>query len=93
MLIFKIIGNLQICYLGMTLYVYINKGNVGTQEIKILDHVRIQKTLSNFYNVLFVFLVDEGKEDPNTAKTGHHRPASETPLKWRLADWPKMAQY
>ena len=26
------------------------------------------------------FLVYEGKEDPNSTKTGHHRPASETPL-------------
>ena len=39
---------------------------------------------SNFDNV---FLVDDGKEDPNTTKAGHHWPASETPLNWRFADW------
>ena len=38
---------------------------------------------SNFDNV---FLVDDGKEDPNTTKAGHHWPASETPLNWRFAD-------
>ena len=25
-------------------------------------------------------LVDEGREDPNTTKAGHHRPANETPF-------------
>ena len=36
-----------------------------------------------------IFLVDEGKEDPNTAINRHHRPASETPLlafRWRADD-------
>ena len=27
-------------------------------------------------------LVDEGREDPNTTKAGHHRPTSETPIKY-----------
>ena len=38
---------------------------------------------SNFDNVfpLFcLFLGDEGREDPSTTISGHHRPASETPL-------------
>ena len=26
-------------------------------------------------------------------KAGHHRPASETPFKWRFAGVPKMAQH
>ena len=36
-----------------------------------------------------MFLVDERKEDENTCttKTGHHRPASETPFKWRHVRW------
>ena len=38
---------------------------------------------SNFDNV---FLVDDGKEDPNTTKAGHYWTASETPLNWRFAD-------
>ena len=33
-----------------------------------------------------VFLVDDGREDPNTTKAGHHWPASETPLNCRFAD-------
>ena len=33
------------------------------------------------------FLLDDGREDPNTTKAGHHWPASETPLNWRFADW------
>ena len=34
---------------------------------------------SNFFS--FFFLVDEGREYPNTTKSGHYRPASETPFK------------
>ena len=34
-------------------------------------------TLTTFF-VLFC----EGREDPNSTKTGHHQPASETPFKW-----------
>ena len=48
-------------------------------------------TLTTFFVV--VFLVDEGREDPNTTKVGHHRPASETSFKWRFAGLPMMAQH
>ena len=37
------------------------------------------------------FLVNEGREDPNTTKVGHHRPASETPFQWRFAGGPMLA--
>ena len=39
------------------------------------------------------FLVDEGREGQNTTYAGHHRPASETPFKWRFAGRPIMAQH
>ena len=39
------------------------------------------------------FLVDEGREDQNPLKAGHHRPASETKLKWRFAGVPMTAQH
>ena len=45
---------------------------------------------SNYDNV---FLVDEGREDPNTTISGHHWPASKTPFKWRFAGMPMMAQH
>ena len=32
-------------------------------------------------HLITFFLVDEGIEDPNLTKMGHHGPASETPLK------------
>ena len=40
-----------------------------------------------------VFLVDEGKENPNITTRGHHQPASETPFKWRFAGVLMMAQH
>ena len=40
-----------------------------------------------------VFLADEAIEDPNTAIMGHHRPASQAPLKWRFAGGPMVAQH
>ena len=46
---------------------------------------------SKFDNVFFICLfclVDEGIDDPNITKMGHHRPASETPFKWRFAGGP-----
>ena len=45
---------------------------------------------SNYDNVL---IVDEERDDPNTTKTGHYRPASKTPLKWRFAGGPMMTQH
>ena len=44
-------------------------------------HTRIQKVLSEGFNFNNVFLVDEGREDPNT-----------TIFKWRFAGVPMMAQ-
>ena len=43
-------------------------------------HSRIQTGVGGNSDNVFV-LVDEGREDPNTAKTGHHRPTSETSFK------------
>ena len=36
------------------------------------DHARIQKVLSDWVNLVFCrcFLVDKGKKDPNTTKSG-----------------------
>ena len=44
---------------------------------------------------LFIVLVDKGgRKDQNTTTiTGHHRPSSETPFKWRSAGMPMMAQH
>ena len=45
-------------------------------------------------NLITFIQVDEGIEDLNIIKQmGNHRPASETPFKWRLAGGPMMAQY
>ena len=38
-----------------------------------------------------LFLVDDGIQVP--LKAGHHRPASETPFKWRFVGVPMMAQH
>ena len=54
---------------------------------------RLLKALSEASKFDNVFLVDEGKEDPNTAINRHHRPASETPLlafRWRADDGPTL---
>ena len=47
---------------------------------------------SNFDNVFFYF-VEEELEDQIPLKAGHHRPASETPFKWRFAGEPMVAQH
>ena len=47
----------------------------------------------NLITFLFCFLDDKEMEDTNTAINGHHRLASETPLKWRFAGGPIMAQH
>ena len=39
---------------------------------------------------MFFSLVDEGRENPNTTKSGYHRHASETPFKWRFAGGPMI---
>ena len=41
--------------------------------------------------LLFSFY--EGKRIKIALKAGHHRPASETPFKWRFAGGPMMAQH
>ena len=46
---------------------------------------------SNSDNV--IFLVDEGRKDPNAAISGPSSVARETPFKWRLAGVPMMAQH
>ena len=35
----------------------------------------------------------ETREDPNTTKSGHHRPASDPPYIWRFAGVPMMTQH
>ena len=50
--------------------------------------VRGGPTLTTFF-----FLVNEGRDDPNTTINGHHRPASETPFLafcWRADDGPTL---
>ena len=54
----------------------------------LIDLARIQKVMSGGVQFLFVFLVDEGSEDPNTTISGC---AMETPFKWRLAGVSMMA--
>ena len=39
---------------------------------------------------LTVFFVDVGRYNQNTTKTGHHRPARETPFRWRADDCPTL---
>ena len=45
----------------------------------------LRKLFQRGSNFDYVFLVDEGREGPYTTKVGQHRPASETPFKWRFA--------
>ena len=51
--------------------------------------VRWGPTLTTFFSL---FLVDEGREDPNE-KAGHYLPARETPYKCSFAGVPMMAQH
>ena len=63
----------------------------------IIDNMRGSRKLcqrgSNSDNVLFFSSFSmRGKRIQITIKAGQHRPASETPFKWRFAGGPKMAQ-
>ena len=54
------------------------------EVIKILEHYmrgsrKFCQKGSNFD--VFYFLVDEGRDDPNTTKSGNRRPASKMPFK------------
>ena len=41
----------------------------------------------------YVFLVDEGREDPNTTISRPSSAASKMPFKWRFAGMPMIAQH
>ena len=67
---------------------------------KVQTHVRIQKvlpewgpTLTSFYFHFFSENEGERIQILVPLKVGHHRPASETPFKWRFAGGPMMAQH
>ena len=54
--------------------------------------VRGGPTLTTFFSFFFFSLIRGGRiQIPLLA--GHHRPASETPFKWRFAGGPMMAQH
>ena len=61
------------------------------------DNVCVCVLLLFFFFFFFlrdcVVLVDEGKRILIPLKTGHHQPASETPLKWHFAGGPMMTQH
>ena len=54
-----------------------------------LLYARIQKVLPERVQLFFI----RGKRIQISLKAGHHRPASETPFKWRFAGGPMMAQH
>ena len=58
-------------------------------------HARIQEVLSegSNFHIFFLFLVDKGREDPNTTISGPTSDGSETPFKWRFAGVPMMVHY
>ena len=60
-------------------------------EGKTFFHVRIQIYFFQRGSDFEIFLVDVWIQIP--LKSGHHRPASETPFKWRFAGGPMMTQY
>ena len=43
-------------------------------------HARILSFASGGRTLTFLYIVDEGRDDPHTTKQGNHLPASETPL-------------
>ena len=74
--------------------------------VRVVPYVRIQKAKkfcqrgSNSDNfVLFfrcfllVFLVDEGRKDPNNAKSGPSLARQRNAIKWHFAGGPMMAQH
>ena len=58
-----------------------------------LFFIRGSRKLCQRRSTFDIFLNEEGKRLQMQLKVGHHRPASETPLKWRFAGVPMMAQH
>ena len=56
-------------------------------------HARIQKVLPEGSNSDVFISDNEGERIQIPLKLGHHRPASETPFKWRLAGGQIMAEH
>ena len=59
---------------------------------------KVCQNRSSFDNIffvfcLFVFKIDEMREDQINHYKGHHWPASKTPFKWRLTSVPMMAEH
>ena len=70
--------------------------SVFMRRFALAFHARIQNILSggpNFDNVFFKPMLMRGGWNKVALKAGHHRPASETPFKWRFAGVLMMAQY
>ena len=60
-----------------------SRESIGT--FVMLGSRKFSQRGSKFDNFFFVFLVDEGIEDPNITINGPSTAASKTPLKWRFA--------
>ena len=58
-----------------------------------VDHARIQKVMSGGSNCEFFFLIDEGREDPNTTLSGPSSALQRNAIKWRFAGVLVMAQH
>ena len=56
-------------------------------------HLSIQKILSEGLNFDNFYLVDEGKEDPNTTISGSSSARQRNAISWRFAGVPMMAQH
>ena len=68
-----------------------NKLTFGTMRTTYVDpesFFRGGRTLTTFFFCSYMCIVNKGFHIP--LKVGHHRPASETPFKWRFNDGPKL---
>ena len=78
-------------------YYYVRSDSGHRRDLKwTILHSRFcchadQDFFSEGVQLFFLFLVNEWIQIP--LKSGHHRPASETPFKWRFAGVQMMAQH
>ena len=76
--------------------IWVNQ-SILLQLLPMRTHARIQKVLSEVVQLcnsdnVFFFSFFRGERIQISLKSGHRRPASETPFKWHFAGVPMMAQ-
>ena len=79
------------CSLGICIYSVCSNCRCSGMRISI-KFIRGYPTLTTHFFIIIIIQLMRRKRGPKTTKTGHHRPSSDTPFKWRFAGGPIVVQ-